>query len=75
MQSVLGKKPSVSANPFSGRLYIYFWYELWFQKEGRVHKEDVGIVLHRRRKNATPVLGMGEPTSITLIWVVALKRR
>ena len=37
-----------------------------FKGEGRVHKEDVATMLHRRRKNATLILGMGESTSIVL---------
>ena len=37
-----------------------------FKREGRVHREVVAAMLHRRRKNATPVLGIGKSTSIVL---------
>ena len=46
-----------------------------FKGEGRAHRENVAIVLHRRRKNATPVLGMGESTSIVLAKALTLGKK
>lgn len=43
---------------------FYMRYE--FKGEGRAHRESVAIMLHRRRKNATPALEMGKATSIVL---------
>ena len=41
---------------------FYMRYE--FKGAGRAHRENVAIMLHRRRKNATPAHRMGESTSI-----------
>ena len=47
-----------------GNFASVFYMRYEFKGEGCAHRENVAIMLHRRRKNATPVLGMRESTSI-----------
>ena len=50
-----------------------YLFSIWaiISEGGCVHKEGVETIPHRRRKNATPVLGMAEPTSMVLTQVAS----